>query len=268
MERIIRKSLWGYVLLISPLISLCSCEPSLEDFEDYSIVDKDPEVLLHRASDNFLNLSMDSCFSDEISRVNGLEVDILLSSDQTIWLRHDDFHVDASGDTLLFNDLSDSIIKSKRLATVTLEELFMHITSNNLSVSVSLDLKNGRSLKSDTKDLLIQEAKQINQLQKTYQINQLMVETYNDDVQSILSVSGQIEVYFFCWGNVRGHLLKVLNKGYNGITISQNLISKDEIRLVNSKGIKVQIWTPKSEEDLAKCIDLRPQYIQSDFIPF
>lgn len=253
-----------FKLLTIVVVFSCCKEKTIDDFPNKPL-DQSTQLLIHKACNNFNQCYLDYSFIQSLENLGGIEVDILLSKDTTIWLRHDAICI-VGEDTLFFNDLSDKEIISRRLATTTLEDLFRFIAKHKIDINVSLDLKEGKSREINARDFLVVEANAIIELQKKYTIKQLMVETYYDDLKELFSESHSAEVYFICWGNAYENILKALSHNYDGLSIDHSKITKNQIQAANSKGLKVQVWTPKSKEAYGLCVIKRPQFIQSDYI--
>jgi hypothetical protein len=79
--------------------------------------------------------------------------------------------------------------------------------------------------------------------------------------------SSGIECYLQSWGDFERAMLLSLESGYAGISFKYKFkedITADNIELVRRKGLKVQLWTVNSEEDLDEALLINPDFIQTD----
>ena len=132
-------------------------------------------------------------------------------------------------------------------------------------MTLSLDIKEGTSRIESTDDLLIQEVNTIILLQKKYSIKNIFAETWKESLRSKFCNNSTIEVYFLSWGNFEKSAAHALRNNYHGVSILYSEVSKEQIGLANKKGLKVQLWTPKTKEQYDSCLLKQPKFIQSNF---
>ncbi len=62
-----------------------------------------------------------------------------------------------------------------------------------------------------------------------------------------------------------------LKAGYAGIAFKYKFkeeLTPDHIALIRRKGLKIQLWTVNSPEDINEALSINPDYIQTDNIEY
>ena len=82
-------------------------------------------------------------------------------------------------------------------------------------------------------------------------------------------MSLQIDEYLEEAFNMKVNDMEVLKNEFDGISIKYSEeISSSHIKTLRKKGLKIQIWTINSEEDISEAISINPDFIQSDNVKY
>lgn len=212
-----------------------------------------------------------------LRKFDGIEVDVQLSSDNTIWLSHES-KLPACGDfsSELFRESSDS-----RIAEIdsclgpaddytTLEEVFKFMADSFPDKYISIDAKAWKP--ADIKNMgIVGElnvvAKGIIELKNKYNLAHVMVETETATfLKYVKKRSTGIECYLTTFGDFDRGMLIALNDGFDGLSfeyINDN-ITADHIKLLHKKGLKIQLWTIYDENSVRQLLDYDADFVQTD----
>lgn len=252
-----------YIALIIPVLFSCTkSEKPINSFFDKPLKSKETIILLHKGQ-NFIYADLESSIDSLINSLDGIEVDVVTSLNGTLWLRHDDFYLQNS-DTLNICDLNDEGIITQKLATHKLYDFLESLSKINPNFHISIDLKYTHTNRINNNDIATESSKKILKMVEKFHLTNIKIETFVHYIPDVLKNS-IIDSYYISWNTPKEAIKKALNKGYDGISIPHHKISTVDIELANKKGLKVQVWTPKTNTQLESCLKLKPQYIQSDF---
>lgn len=271
---------WIFIFII--IIAIAACKKG-DTFPDVPIDIEDTRVLGHRGGGFFYGLP--NTFEAAVfgfEHFDGIEVDIQMSSNNTIWASHDAY-IDGCGLWAggCFNNVSDNEIL--RIDTCSglahhftrLDDILVYMQKNYPEKYISLDVKffdgcspslfdiNAMYNYYHTEFLLITAMLQKYDLadhtlieSEITQFLDLFVET-NQDYHEYLSIFDDFDK-----GTVTA-----LQKGYDGISYKNdftNSITADHINLVHQKGLRIQVWTTMDSTQLADIRKIKPDYIQSE----
>lgn len=218
-----------------------------------------------------------------LSVLDGVEVDIQISKDGTIWLSHDvnlpncggyeyscfPNHTDAEILQL------DSCLGSQKSFT-KLEEVFSLLSSSYSNKYISIDVKTWYGCAPSDVGLfgeMTRTADEIIRLTQKYnRQNKVMVECETATfLNYIKENSNNIETYLATFGDFDRGVLIALDFDFTGISFKYKFkdeISSQHIHLLRKKGLKIQIWTVNNENDLLEAISLNPDFIQTDTVSY
>ncbi|WP_026898889.1 glycerophosphodiester phosphodiesterase [Daejeonella oryzae] len=219
-----------------------------------------------------------------ISLLDGVETDIQMSLDGTIWMFHDsdltgDICGEGTSDALIFlNDSSISQIelcqgtKSSRL--YKLSEL-IDVWNSNPKFYISLDVKTDWSAANFAriggKDAYLKKmADQLAILFKNSSSQEkINIEFDNQVLLDQLKThpfTQKIKTYLVSYGDIDKNIEKAVALNYDGISCdyTQETITPDKIKYAKQKGLSVQLWTPYYESELKSAFNLNPDFIQTD----
>ena len=114
---------------------------------------------------------------------------------------------------------------------------------------------------------------EIIRLTKKYEMqNQVMVESETATFLTyIKNNSSGIDYYLTAFGDFERGMRIALEKGYTGIAFKYNFdedITSEHIQLLRKKGLKIQLWTLVSDEELSEAIKINPDFIQTENLEY
>lgn len=212
-----------------------------------------------------------------LRKYDGIEVDVQLSSDNTIWLGHN-YVLPSCGDfqSRIFSESSDI-----RIAHIdsclgpednfsTLDEVFQFMADSFPDKYISIDAKAWDP--DDIKNMgvfgeLRKVGEEIVKLRNRYQLKHVMVESETASIlKYIRRNSSDIETYLTTFGDYDRGMLIALYHEFTGLSFEckANNISANHIKLLHLKGLKIQLWTVNDTALFNKVKNIDPDFIQTD----
>lgn len=241
------------------------------------------KILGHRG--NGIQWSNDTLMDNTIPSIinairitEGVEVDIQMSLDETIWLYHDTYFLDSDSNSFSIPNLSDQqilIFLSKKHPNVkfnTLKELFEYFSKNQIKKVISLDIKtfynekcfeNTQASNNYQKEI----GKKIIKLAQSYNLeNQILIESDSKYLLDIFKKKSDMKTFLLGWSDFNNLVKIAKQKKYSGIShrYSDSEINEKNVLFAQKKGLEIQLWTPNSKSDLEYVLSLKPNYIQTD----
>lgn len=210
-------------------------------------------------------------------KLDGIEVDIQVSKNGTLWLIHDNTIIDCNKDTIVICDLTDKKIREISNCTkgtlITLEEMFEYLSKTKEKKFVSLDMKgvsNEQCFNDSTnKKWKNSIAEKIVKLYKKHKPNcNLAVESWSMSfLETMKDKTDEIETYILLWDNFNNKDIDIVKeKRLNGVSLNfdSDNTTKELLEYAKNNDIKVQLWCPNSEENIKKALSLQVFAIQTD----
>ena len=239
-------------------------------------------ILAHRAggggSSPYQENSIESA-RNAFPIVDGIESDIQISKDNTLWMSHNPDLQDCGGNHYsCFAETSDSLIveldscNRDSLNFTRLEDVFALMSSDYPDKYISLDVKawypcsvSGINIISALNTL----AQEIINLSIKYNVqNHVLVESETATFLTYIKThNSEIECYLTSFGDFERATLLCLEKGYTGLSFKYKFdeeIDIEQIKSIRKKGLKIQLWTVNSEENIQEALSINPDYIQTD----
>jgi glycerophosphoryl diester phosphodiesterase len=265
-------------LVILVMIIFSSCE-RVEYYPDKPLPEIHTHILAHQGGGFFdQGNTLEAC-KYGLEMLNGIEIDIQRSSDNTLWLNH-------SSSVLPCGSLAERCFASVSSAYITgidsclgkdinytkLETVFEYISLNHPDKYVSLDVKawspcelSGINVTKEMNKL----AQEIIDLTAKYHLdNRVMVESEAGDfLYYVKTHSDFIETYLLTLGDFELGISRALDAGFSGISFSYKFkepIIKEQIDLIHRKGLKIQLWTVNDPADMEEARSMNPDFIQTD----
>jgi glycerophosphoryl diester phosphodiesterase len=213
---------------------------------------------------------------------NGVEVDIQLSKDNTIWLYHDTkiigsdstiYYIPHLNDKEVLNCLSRNHPNSKFNA---LTELFEYFNNNQITCFISLDIKSfyGENCFENTIELrsyMQNIGEKILNLAEKYNLEeQILIESDIKFLLDFFKKNSDIKTFLLGFSGFNKHVKIANKKNYTGIShnYKDSEINPENISFAKNKGLQIQLWTPNSANDLESVLLLNPDFIQTDNINY
>ena len=265
------------------MIGLASCE-KIKYYPDKEYKEVTTRILAHRGGGYgpYQENTRDAAIYG-LTHADGIEVDLQISKDRTIWLSHNVDLPDCGGYFYdCFPEATDIEILRLDLCNGTaynfspLEGIFDFMASNFPEKYISLDVKAWspcRITSVGITGVMNVIADEIIRLTKKYNLqDHVMVESETATILNYLQRhSSGIGIYLTAFGDFERGMLLSLEQGYTGISFNykeMEEIGLNEIQLIRRKGLKIQLWTVNSEEDLNEALSINPDFIQTDNIVF
>jgi len=275
-----------YLLLSYFLLSVFfySCE-KIKYYPDTEQHEVTTLILAHRGGAGSSGFPEYSTHAAEYSFgiADGIEVDLQISKDRTIWLRHDVDLPSCGGKTYnCLPETSDGQIVELDSCDGTsseytrLEEIFYLMHSRYPGKHISLDVKAWSPCNiasSDIPGMMNVIGDEIIRLTNKYDLQHLvMVESETATfLNYVKRHSSGIECYLTSLGDFERAMQLSLESGYTGISFKYKFkeeVTAENIQLIRRKGLKIQLWTVNSETDILEALSINPDYIQTDNLDF
>jgi len=236
-------------------------------------------VLMHRGSGNNPDYKENTLQAAEygLSVLDGIELDIQMSADGTLWLDHDNKVFDCNGNEVgCFQKLHDDEIVAAaecegELRYHTLESVFQLMALDYPDSYISLDVKTQYCEIFSIPSEMRQMAGSIMELVGKYNMHhKVLVESSSlaflkelDDQKSI----GQCVISF---GDVDKGLADARITKARGISLKygEEEINHEVVDLVHRKGYALILWTINEPEDISIAWTSAPDFIQTDRADF
>jgi len=208
------------------------------------------------------------------SLLDGVELDIQLSKDGTLWLDHNNQVLDCAGKEIgCFQEMTDSEIRAYEecdgvIRYNTLESVFELMASKYPNSFVSLDIKGQYCQILNTPDIMRIMGKAVLDLVARYNLHQRVLiessslafmgefENQNSVGQSIIAVSGDVDE-----GLANARATKA-----RGISLKYGIeeFDADVVSLIHKKGYGIMVWYINDSVDIVNTWNAHPDFIQTD----
>lgn len=251
------------------------------------LINTEIQFLGHKGSGNnnyndvFMENTLPS-FKNAVITLDGIETDLQMSTDGTIWLMHDAdlVHECDTTDTRSLINLPDSVIsalvfchKGKSDRLYKLQELIDYWNTTSKGFYMSLEVKTAFSAatfnevggKPAYMDKLATALSQV--LATRNHSNQVLVEV--DYAPFVNKVKQNTTGLIFCLlseDDIVPKITKALQYGYEGISCNYNdaSVTAEGIKMAQDSGLIVQLWTPYYTDELISAFNRQPNFIQTD----
>jgi glycerophosphoryl diester phosphodiesterase len=267
--------------IILLLIIVCSCN-KIEYFPDKSYSNNTITILSHHGGADAYPANTIEAAIYGLSVLKGIEVDIQISKDNTIWMSHNAQIVGCDGQNEgCFTQLSDNYLEtidSCNTATVfsKLEDVFSYMNKNCPEKIISIDVKAWEPCdiyEINVIDNLNVIGDKIIDLTNKYGLNNhVMVESETATfLTHVKNKNAGVDCYLTTLGDFERGMVMALQKGYTGISFQYNIdeiITPEYVALLHRKGLKIHLWTIDSETDFKDAINIHPDFIQTNNIKY
>lgn len=285
LPKILNFTFVGLVLLILITLIQCQIQPDLGP-----PTETDVRFLGHKGGgDNSFGATYIEntilSVKEGLKTLNGVEVDIQMSLDGTIWMFHNGDLAGSGCNTNYRNSIilmKDTEIEKIQICygkvqdkIYKLEELInlWNITAGGFVISMEVKLDypsdtiNHRLIGGEAAYLL----KFANSLAKLFPTikypNQIMLEVYDAAFcNKIHTTLPGIKVCLIKAVTFPKLINDAIASGYDGVScgINESTLSIEEVKRARDNGLIVQLWTPDNRDDLTKTFNLHPHYIQTN----
>jgi glycerophosphoryl diester phosphodiesterase len=237
------------------------------------------KVIAHRGGgDKFGPENSLTAIKGGINLMDGIEVDIQLSQNATIWLGHD-YLLPSCGNykSTCFRETTDNQIKeldsclNHEFQYTRLEEVFKYMADSCPGKFISIDVKAWHPCDVQNLDIVGEMnviADGIIMLKKKYNLNTIMVESETASfLNYIKDHSTGIECYLTTLGDFERGMLIALKRRLVGLSFAYKMdeeITLDHVKMIRRKGLKIQLWTVNDPKILEEAYSINPDFIQTD----
>lgn len=261
------------------LLLVFSCK-KIKYYEDKAIAIEPPKKIVHRGGRSQFHLENTlGGIRRSLREFDGVEVDVQISKNETIWLSHSSDVFNCDKKLKCFPETNDIEIKSILscngidLAYTDLESVFQFVLDSFPNKPICIDLKGWApcSVNSvDIEGMLRREGEIIIELAQKYGLaKNLLFETETTSVLDyLLSKKSGAGVYLTSYGDFERAVLIALKQKYSGISFKTNIgekLYKDKIDLLHRKGLKIIVWNLQSKDEIQFYEDILADYIQFDY---
>jgi glycerophosphoryl diester phosphodiesterase len=266
------------VAIIILLIVLNSCQ-KIKYYEDKELEVFAPQKIVHRGGESQFHLenTLDG-IKRSLREFDGVEVDVQMSKDESIWLSHSVDVYQCKTKLNCFPEMKDSDIRAVLscngvdFSYTNLEDVFKFMKDSFPNKPICIDMKGWVpcSVNSvDIEGMLRREGELIVILAQKYGLaKNLLFETETTSVLDYLnSKKSGAGIYLTSYGDFERAVLIALKQKYSGISFKTNIgekLSEDKIDLLHRKGLKIIVWNLLSSDEIAYYESIGVDYIQFD----
>jgi glycerophosphoryl diester phosphodiesterase len=282
----VNKKLTGKIVLITITVYICFACNKIKYYPDREYLPVKTLILAHAAGGGgTTTLQENSMEAAKLSLPNadGIEVDLQISKDRTVWLAHDVGLPECGGKSYnCFPESHDSEImqldscNGDSFNYSKLEDIFVLMSSSYPGKHISLDVKPWSPCAFSSIDIMGEMnviADEVIRLTNKYNLqNYVMVESETATFLDYVKKHGSgIDTYLLCLGDFERAMQLCLESGYSGISFKykfKEMITIDDIQMIRRKGLKIELWTITTEEDIKDALAINPDYIQTDNLKY
>ena len=222
---------------------------------------------------------------DGLKTMNGVEIDMQLSLDGTIWMYHDtdlgrsscksNFHrnlivmkdVDIEKLQVCIGNNQDRIYKLDELIALWKNTANGFFISMEVKLDFPADTINSPLIKGEAAYLsrfVVSMAKLFPDVKYK---NQLMLEVYDAKFCTMIHAAiPEMKVCLIKDVTFPQQINDAIALGYDGVSCNFNdpTLTAQEVQRARNNGLIVELWTPDTIDELTKALNLHPHFIQTD----
>ena len=261
------------------LFSIGSCE-KITYSVDNPIAGLPTSVLMHMGCGNnnpdFIPNTL-AAAEFGLSVLDGIELDIQISGDGTLWLDHDNEVHDCNGNIIgCFQELTDNEIEQFAICndTVrynTLESVFELMSIEYPKSIISLDVKGQYCEIISTPGIMRQMADAILDLVVTYKMeDKVLVESSSLAFMDELDNQDLVGQCVISLGDIDEGIANATATKARGISLKYGVeeLNADVVSLIHNLGYGLIVWVINEPEDIADVWNSKPDFIETDNADF
>lgn len=263
------------------ILFIVSCK-KFEDYPDNPVKASETIFLAHHGGGNLYDPNTKEALFYGLEHMRGIECDIQISRDNSLWLGHSVSLTGCDGKKKYFPLLTDDEIleiKEYRQSDTDLyllDSLFSFISSHFPDKYISLDVKAWTPVSPEILDYKSRAenlGEAIIKVTEKYSLSEhVMVESETTDLlEYIEENSDGIETYYLTYGDYIDGAEKVLKGGFTGISLkyeNNKDLTTEDIFAIHNKGLKLHLWTLNDTALIIKARQMEPDFIQTDNLDF
>jgi glycerophosphoryl diester phosphodiesterase len=269
-----------YLILLLAILLLNSigCE-KISYLPDNPFTGIPTKVLMHRGNGADTTLMQNTLPAAEygLSKLDGIELDIQISKDGTLWLDHNNEVSDCEGNIVgCFQTLTDAEIMAfaecnGELRYHTLESVFALMASDYPDSYISLDIKGQYCEIVNTVETMQTMAHSVLALVEEYNMqNKVLVESSSIEFLKELDNQSMVGQCFIEFSDLDAGMANAAATKTKGISMNYGLeeITADVVNLVHEKGYGLVLWVVNDSADIQAVWNAKPDFIETDNADF
>lgn len=266
------------VILSALVLTEWGCK-KINYFPDQETDMESPVLLAHRGGKNatYRENTLEG-IKAALRHMGGVEVDVQVSKDETVWLSHSADVVGCQQSFKCFPESRDADLKTittcngEDISYTELEDVYQFMHDSFPKAYISIDLKgwfpcSGNS--ADIEGMMRREAKVITEMAVKYGLEKnTLIETETSSVLLyVKSLNTNVGLYQTSYGEFERGMLLCLNYGMTGISYKMHIgedIDKEKMDMLHRKGLKLMAWNLSSKEEAPSLVNIGVDYIQVD----
>jgi len=208
-----------------------------------------------------------------LSVLDGVELDIQISKDGTLWLDHDNEVHDCEGNVVgCFQTLTDSEIFAASVCNDTaryhtLESVFKLMAADYPNSYISLDIKGQYCEIINTKETMYKMAESVLALVDKYSMhNKVLVESSSLEFLQELDNQSSVGQCVISLGDVDEGITNASFVKAKGISLEYGVeeVNADVVSMIHRKGYGLILWVINEPDDIAAAWNSKPDFIETD----
>lgn len=260
------------------LFSIGSCE-KINYSVDNPVAGLPTSVLMHMGSGDNPDIIPNTLIAAEfgLSILDGIELDIQISGDGTLWLDHDNEVHDCDENIIgCFQELTDDEIREHEkcngvIRYNTLESVFELMSSEYPESYISLDVKGQYCEVISTPGIMRQMADAIIDLTISYKMeHKVLVESSSLAIMDELDNQDIIGQCVISLGDIDKGIADANATKARGISLKygEEELNADVVSLIHNIGYGLIVWVINEPEDIVDVWNSKPDFIQTDNADF
>lgn len=209
------------------------------------------------------------------SVLDGVELDIQISKDGTLWLDHDNEVTDCSGNAIgCFNTMTDNEINQYNtcdnvIRYYTVESVFEQMAAQYPTKYISLDIKGQYCDIQLTVDAMKQMADAVFELTRKYKLEGHVIAesdspTFLTEISDLNAPVCQALIALEDLDQGIADAYKINARAISFKFAAEEVLTEGSVSLVHSKGFGLIVWVVNEPEDIASVWSMHPDFIETD----
>jgi len=267
------KQLAGIIILFI-LLSSGGCEKIIYE-PDNPITGLSTKVLMHRGNGFNTDFHENTLQAAEygLSVLDGIELDIQISKDGTLWLDHSNEVLDCEGNSIgcFMNMTDDEIFAAAKCGDTLryhpLESVFELMVSEYPDSYISLDIKSQYCEIVNTRETMNLMAESVLALVDKYKMQgKVLVESNSIEFLQELDNQSLVGQCVVSLGDVDEGIANAALVKARGISLEYGVevVDADVVSLIHNKGYALILWVINEPDDIIAAWNSKPDFIETD----
>ncbi len=206
---------------------------------------------------------------------DGVEMDLQVTKDSVLVIYHDENLSSRTGQTGIIRNLNWNDIKHDKVNSILFHDLnlmsfdeFIEKIHNPTNYTYTFDCKltDGDGDHATYERLFARTI--VNTVNQYHLVNNVFIENPHIDFLNLVKHCNSELKLFLLAENYEADIIDAQNNGLFGISISNDDISKDEVKDAHSKNIRVTIYGVETHNENISAVEKQPDFIQTDGLTY